>query len=138
MFLDWSCVDLGRVKKAKALKLVNVNEDATYAECNGSAKEPYIVHESYCSCPDYKRAANICKHMIALADIRGDFNIDSFIEEEEIKEELIKLKTKLSNAFSAYHLFNNPIMSDRDYDVLRDDVFLLNEKYKKVTGMSIL
>ena len=130
MFNDWSSIDIGRLERASKVKLTNFDESYSTAECIGSGKEPYKVTANHCSCPDYKRAGNVCKHMIALAGLRGDIDIKGTIAAHKKMLETQNCKDELSRAFANYYLFNDPSMPDDEYDKLK-------KRYCELTGETL-
>ena len=127
MYNDWSEIDLGRLERAAKLKLINVSDDYMNAECVGSGKENYRITAKSCSCPDYKKAGRVCKHMIALAYLRGDIDLKSMIEIRKTEIEIQECKEALSKAFGDYYLFNDPSIPDVEYDNLK-------RRYCELTG----
>ena len=137
MYIEWASLEIGRVRRSKTVKLINVNEDATYAECKGSGKEPYIITDESCTCTDCVKTWHVCKHMIALAALRGDIDVDAIIEEDDVINDTQACVNRLGAAFAAYYLFKAPIMSDDEYDELKKEFLELKEKYESITGKEL-
>lgn len=133
MFNDWSNLELGRAKRARDnIKLFNVSPEMTHAECTGSKGDLYVVDDMECSCIDHVIKRMVCKHMIALAALRGDIDLNRIVEEGETRKKIAECKDEVAKAFGHYYLFGAPTMDDKEYDKLKKKLAKLEAKLEEI------
>lgn len=124
---EWPAPVASRVKSAKSVKLdtISYENGEPYTIAHGSKGERYNVSLHACDCAFFsrKRGSEPCKHMVRLAMDLNLLNNNSTIVEETIQ----KLKDKIALAAGYYYVFNDPIMSDSLYDLLKSDLKYLQD-----------
>lgn len=110
----------GRIARARKVELSNVVVNIPLSECHaecvsGSTGEVYHVSLQDCTCRDFTVGKKPCKHMIALAMEARLLNESGQTMDEEIASQ----KATLAEAYGFYYLFDEPIMSDKEYDDLK-------------------
>lgn len=128
--LQWTDIDEERVERAKKVHVFSVNKETKSAECIGSKGERYNTTLNSCQCGDYIRRQAVCKHMIRLAMELGLLNSHGRTDEEQQAMDISEAKEKLAYWYGCYYLLNERVVSDAEYDALK-------EKVKKEYGIFI-
>ena len=129
----WDCTDEGRVKRAKSVKFRDITlepEPAGYA-IGHSADEYYVTLES-CTCADFaicgaKSDLQPCKHMIALAMKAGLVNENGLTPPQQKAADIASLRLRIALAYGFFYHFDDPIMSDKEYDLMKDKLAELED-----------
>lgn len=124
---DWPLADEGRRKRAKTVKFsrYDSNSEDPSGHAVGSGSEEYAVTLYSCTCPDFIISKNKageyqpCKHMIALAMKCGLLNENGLTAEQQKETDIVESRNILASAFGYYYLFQDPIISDAQYDAIK-------------------
>lgn len=123
---NWDPADAGRVKRAQSVKftVLDLNQEQPYGYAAGSGMEDYHVTLDSCTCADFsimqrKGAPSPCKHILALAIKAGIINENGLTAEQQRKADIDSLKSQLAFAYGYYYLFDDPMISDKEYDRLK-------------------
>lgn len=123
----WSPADEGRIKRAKSVKFsyLDTESDNPSGSAIGSGAEEYAVTLESCTCADFSiqrnKAGNFlpCKHMIALGIKAGLLNENGLTPSQQKEADISSLRSHLASAFGHYYLFNEPVVSDAEYDSMK-------------------
>lgn len=90
--------DVKRVQAALSIKRSNIGLDRINgkAKMQGSSSEPYYVTQTSCTCTDFARRRQPCKHMIRLAiELGADFALPEYdpiaAREYDMSEDIVLL-----------------------------------------------
>lgn len=119
MSWNWPEIDKKKVERAKSVKILTLDKENCALECIGSGGEIYQVSLSSCTCTDFARKHDACKHMIRLAMELGILNESGNTMEQQREVDLFIAKHDLAYWFGCYYLFNSPVVSDDEYDALK-------------------
>lgn len=119
MTWKWTVNDEKRVERARKIKDISIDQEHRTMECVGSTGEVYHVSLESCTCMDFSRKKDACKHMIRLAMELGILNSAGYSAEQQRSMDLLEAKGKLAYWYGCYYLFNDPVVSDREYDALK-------------------
>lgn len=114
---NWKDVDEGRFSRAlkeKPVELDRENEVAVFKGDHGR----YTCTLSDCDCQDFRirlKSQQPCKHILALGAALGAYDPQAVALGFERERE----KDRLALAYGRYYLFDDPIMSDAEYDALK-------------------
>lgn len=113
-------IDPGRLERAKKLKILEISTqiDACSATFQGSKENQYITSLAMCSCPDFaiRQGKEPCKHIIRLAMEAGVINACGNTPDQQRKSDFLRLHDELALAYGNFYLFDDPMISDREYD----------------------
>lgn len=115
----WQEIEAAKVERAKKVKLLATDPDTQQAECVGSSGEIYKTTLNSCTCIDYARNHNACKHMVRLAMEVGILNEKGKTVEQQQAFDLMEAKNALALWYGYYYLFQKRIVSDVEYDALK-------------------
>lgn len=113
----WKEIDKSRYQRSKELKPLSLDTQNLSATFKGS-KGSYVCTLSHCSCQDFQlhlKGKMPCKHILHLGAVLGAYDsaaYDRMLAGDEVKE-------KLALAYGLYYLFNDPVMSDQEYDQMK-------------------
>ena len=131
----WNLSDEGRVKRARSVKFseIDLTSDHLSGRALGSASDDYFVTLDGCTCADFsisgrKGTPVPCKHMIALAMKAGIINENGNTPTQQRTADIESLRSRIAAAYGFYHLFSDPIMSDAEYDKLKDKLAELQKE----------
>lgn len=99
------------------IKPSSIDPDTSSAVFEGSSGT-YNATLMHCECSQFQmrlKGKHPCKHIIALGAALGVFDRDTYAHRFEAK----KLADQLAAAYGYFHLFNSPVMSDKEYDALK-------------------
>lgn len=138
--LEWELNDTKKIQRAKTVNLFSVNAGNCLsdccAECIGSSGVHYHVTLERCDCIDYARNRKPCKHMIRLAMEVKAINEYGLTRAQEYDRWVSDLARKVALAAGYYHVFKHPIISDKEYNALKyelwDNCSLVPPEYELV------
>ena len=116
---NWSELDKKRVERASSVNVLNIDVENSAMECLGSGGEIYQVSLTSCTCIDFARKHEACKHMIRLAMELGILDESGNTMQPPRETELFLAKQDLAYWFGCYYLLNSPVVSDDEYDALK-------------------
>lgn len=129
---NWQKADEGRIKRAKTVKFRDISSsgESPRAIAIGSGADDYAVTLVSCTCADFalsaqKSAPQPCKHMLALAMKCGILNENGNTPAQQHDADIRSLRSQIATAYGFYHYFNDPIISDREYDTLKSNLAAL-------------
>ncbi len=131
---NWQKADEGRMKRAKTVKFRQVlsNGESPGALAIGSGSEDYVVTLESCTCADFaisQRKSNPqpCKHMLALAMKCGILNENGNTPAQQRDADIQLLRNQIAAAYGFYYYFDDPVITDREYDALKSKLASLQE-----------
>jgi len=113
----WNDIDPARYQRALEEKPVKVDYEKETAIFRGSTRM-YSCTLTHCECNDFQmrlKGQQPCKHILSLGMALGAYDPKAVARQFEG----VMIKDRLALAFGYYHLFNDPIMSDSEYDELK-------------------
>lgn len=127
-------IDAGRLKRAKELKILEIStqSDNCSATYQGSKGNQYITSLTMCSCPDFAihQGKDPCKHIIRLAMETGIINSNGNTPDQQRRSDFLRLHDELALAYGNFYLFDNPMISDREYDEKKRRYLELKEEFQ--------
>lgn len=131
--MDYDNILPSRVKNSKTTHIISIDPSVPCAEFLSSDKESqYHTTLEACECVSYfVNRDTPCKHMVRLAMELGILDSNGFTPKSKVMHDLSEIRTKLTFAFANYYLFDEPSISDKEYDKLKRSYILLLEKAKK-------
>lgn len=119
--------DEAKTARAKKVRFISMNLDneMSSSECQGSRGEVYSVSLEQCSCVDFSKNKRLipCKHMIALAMRCKLLNENGLTFEQDNARITYELAMKVAIASAFYHIFHKPIVSDKVYNALKYELW---------------
>ena len=134
---SWPLPDEGRVKRAKSVSLFALTrtESGPSAQCKGSTGQVYHVTLQDCTCVDFMKNKQPCKHMIRLAIGLGLLDQNGRTQEQSNYEIGKDLVTRIASAYWYYYVVDAPIIPDVEYDSLKRQLFTLPSESLKQLGI---
>ena len=115
----WNFEDIeeGRFTRSRKLKPVELNRENGSGVFEGS-EGTYTCTLTHCTCQDFQyrlHGAQPCKHILSLGAALKAYDPDAVARRFEAEE----LKRCLAMAYGYYHLFHEPVLSNKDYDSMK-------------------
>lgn len=111
--------DIKKVERSRKVKIDTIDQDHLCGKFVGSAGEIYQTTLDECTCFDFVKTNSFCKHMLRLAMELGLVNTNGRTEEQQHAVDLSNAKNTLALCYGHYHLFGESILSDEEYDALK-------------------
>lgn len=131
--MDYDKILPSRLKSSKSTHLESIDKSVPCAVFRSSdGDDTYHTTLENCECVSYfVNRDTPCKHMVRLAMEIGIIDADGFTPSSRRQHDLSEMRTQLSFAFANYYLFDDPTISDREYDALKQRYYaLLNSESK--------
>lgn len=112
-----SVIDEGRFERAKKETPSSIDGEAAVFE---GSHGTYHCTLSNCNCQDFQlrlKGQQPCKHILALGIAVGAYNADAIGK----RFELLRIRDRLASAYGHYYLFDHPVLSDAEYDTLKEE-----------------
>lgn len=113
----WKDIDEARYRRSQEEKPVKVDYEKETAVFRGSTRM-YSCTLTHCECSDFQmrlQGQQPCKHILSFGAALGAYDPKAI----ERQFEAPVAKDRLALAYGRYYLFNDPIMSDTEYDELK-------------------
>lgn len=124
---DWKwpaeSIDARRIERASEVKIghLEISENVCRGVFIGGKGNLYTATLDVCDCPDFaqRHGAFPCKHILRLAMEAGIINKIGNTPDQQAKADMDFLRYKLAVAYGFYYLLDDPMMSDQEYDRLK-------------------
>lgn len=128
-------LDSRRLDNAKKLKILEINTqpDVCSATFQGSKGNQYITSLTMCTCKDFainNKRKEPCKHIIRLAMEAGVINSSGNTPDQQRKSDFMRLRDELAFAYGNFYLFDDPMISDREYDEKKRRYLELKQEFQ--------
>ena len=128
-------MDARRLDNAKKAKIVKISTrlDNCSATFQGSSGAEYLTTLTSCTCKDFainNKRKEPCKHIIRLAIEAGVINAYGNTPDQQRKSDFLRLRDELAYAYGNFYLFDDPMISDCEYDEKKRRYLDLKEEFQ--------
>lgn len=129
----WDYIDDGRLKRSQKIKLISINRDKCEAVFKGSSGKEHNTTLEICTCADFaiRKGKEPCKHIIRLGIECGCINNNGNTQYKQMNVDYQLLKDRLAMLFGYYYLYDNPLVSDKEYDELKNKCLSMRTSFEQ-------
>lgn len=124
-------IDAGRLERAIKVKTAHleISDNVCHGTFIGSKGYMYTATLASCDCPDYSlnHGRIPCKHILRLAIEAGIIEKNGKTPEQQKKADINSMRLTLAVAYGMYYLFDDPYISDSEYDQLKQNLIDMGE-----------
>lgn len=126
----WGSLDSGRLKRAASVKLVSFDKTNQCGVFKGSGNREYQTTLYSCNCPDFaiNKREQACKHIIRLGIECGIIEETGLLPEDQMVVDYIRLMYDIALNYGLYYAFDQPMISDKEYDEMKRKYLALKEQ----------